>query len=114
MKFLVVTEVFTETENGEKTHIRFEQEHAETEDPITAVLMTGQEELAKNVSGEKIDSDKEEQEAIVGVYEVIGSKIGLYNHLIAINDFQNKASWGNKQLEKVQELEAKLATKSYK
>lgn len=114
MKFLVVTEVFTETENGAKTHIRFEQEHAESEDPIAAALMTGQENLEKYLSDEKLDAGKEEQEAIVGVYEVIGSEVGLYNHLIAINDFQNKASWGNKQLEKVQELEVKLATKSYK
>lgn len=112
MKFLVVTEIFTETENGVKTHIKFKQEHAETEDPIAAALMTGQEKLEKYLSGEKLDSDKEEQEAIVGVYEVIGSEVGLYNHLIAINDLQNKASWGNKQLERVEELESQLATKS--
>lgn len=112
MKFLVVTEVFTETENGKKNHIKFEQEHAETEDPVAAVLMTGQKELSKYLSGENLDSDNKEQEAIVGVYEVIGSEVGLYNHLFAINDLQNKASWGNKQLERAEELEAKLATKS--
>ncbi|WP_366533582.1 hypothetical protein ACOJIU_18505 (plasmid) [Carnobacterium maltaromaticum] len=113
MKFLVVTEVFTETEIGVKSHIRFEQEHVEAYTPEAAMLMSGRQ-LEKYLAGENPGTSQDEEEAIVGVYEVIDSKVGLYNHLIAINDFQNKASWGNKQLEKVQELEAKLAAKSYK
>lgn len=111
MKFLVVTEVFKKAENGEKEHLRFEQEHAETEEPVAAVLMTGQEDCAKYLSGEQNDSDTDEQKAIVGVYEVMGSEVGSYNHLFAINDLQNKASWGNKQLERVEELEDQLLEK---
>ncbi|WP_157454689.1 hypothetical protein [Carnobacterium maltaromaticum] len=106
MEFVVITKVYTEAENGKKNHIRFKREYAKASNPTTAVVMTGQDFFNQNQK--ECDGEVVEQEAIVAVYEVIGSESGSYNHLDAINDSQQRSRWGTEQWEKGEALEKEL------
>lgn len=106
MEFVVFTEVYTEAANGKKKHLRYKREYVESSNPATAVVMTDQDFFGQNqkeCNGEVI-----EQEAIVAVYEVIGSENGSYNHLDAINDSQQRSRWGTEQWERAEALEKEL------
>lgn len=105
MKFVILTEFFTET-GIVKTHVSYKQEQVEADSPEAALLKRDRDFLDTPDSNENDSSRTVKKEAIVvGLFEVVGNEVGRYNHMDWILRLNAQTLWALTYRDRINRLE---------
>ncbi len=105
MKFLILTEFFTETDLV-KTHVSYKKEQVEADSPEDALLKRDRYFFGNPDPDENDSSRIVEKEAIVvGLFEVVGNEVGRYNHMDWILRLNAQTLWALTYRDRINRLE---------
>lgn len=105
MKFLIVTELFTET-GVVKTHVSYKNEQVEADSPEDALLKRDRD-FFENPDPDENNSSKivEKEAIVVGLFEVVGNEVGRYNHMDWILRLNAQTLWALTYRDRINRLE---------